>query len=241
MKPTARAAVLLFFAVTSSGCLRRERLNADCRWTYDAAVPLDLRNEADQRHLNDDVELAEDLAVRYGDRGLRAGHFASMEAYGQARNECLGTLFSVIASNHSVSTQQVHQSVGSRPAGLDLAVLLSFALLYGLVSIGLVGGIFSRFPVDGPVPAFAASVGMSAVVSAGGLMGLGLWAGTVEMIRAGNTHMSYRVGRLPWSHHTIGLFASGVFLFWLIALLRYRSLAHRAMVCSIDNHRVSLT
>jgi hypothetical protein len=227
MKPTARAALLLFLAVSSSGCLRRQRLNEDCRWTHDVALPLDLRNQADQRHLDDDVERAEDLAIRYGDRGLRAGHFPSMEEYGRARNECMATLFTVIASNHSVSAQQVHQSVGRRPEGLDLAVLLSFALLYSLVSIGLVIRIFSRFPVDAPVPALAATVGMSAVVSGGGLMGLGLWAGTVEMIRVGNTHMSYRVDRLPWGHHTIGLFVSGVFLFWMIAQLRYRSLAHR--------------
>ena len=82
----------------------------------------------------------------------------------------------------------------------------------------------------------------AAIVSAGGVMGLGLWAGAVEMIRFGDTHASYRADRLPWSQHTLGLFVSGVIVFWAIALVRYRRLAHQAELYAVEeNHRVSLT
>jgi hypothetical protein len=154
----------------------------------------------------------------------------------------MATLFGVIANNHRMGPQQVRESVGRRPAGFDFAVVLSFAVLYGLVANGLAGGIFNRFPVDAPMPALAANTVMSAVVSAGGLMGLGLWAGAVEMIRFGDTHMSYRVDRMPWSQHSMELFVGGVILFWAIALVRYRRLAHQAELYAVEeNHRVSLT
>jgi hypothetical protein len=55
-----------------------------------------------------------------------------------------------------------------------------------------------------------------------------LKAGAVEMIRFGDTHMSYRVDRMPWSQHRVALFLTGVILFWMIALIRYRRLAHQA-------------
>jgi hypothetical protein len=213
-----------------SGCIGRERLNGTCEWTHDPTFPVDLQYRAHQQHLIDDVQAAEELAIRYADarRGHRSGHFSAMDDYVQAREQCMASMFDVIATNHHIDPQHVRESVGRRPSGFDLAVLLSFAMLYSLVANGLVGGVFSRFPADDAMPALTASAVMSAIVSAGGLMGLGLWAGAVEMIRFGDTHMSYRVGRLPWSQHTVGLFVSGVVLFWAIALVRYRRLAHQA-------------
>ena len=53
--------------VLAAACIQRERLNADCKWTGDPSVPLDLRNRSEQRHLDQDLMHAEELAVRYGD------------------------------------------------------------------------------------------------------------------------------------------------------------------------------
>jgi hypothetical protein len=226
-----------------SGCIGRERLNRNCEWTHDATFTFDIQNRTHQQHLIEDVQAAEELAIRYADaqRGHRSGQFSGMDEYVQTREQCMATLFGFIATNHRMDPQQVRESVGRRPAGFDVAVLLSFAVLYGLVANGLVGGIFSRFPVDAPMPALVATTVMSSVVSAGGLMGLGLWAGAVEMIRFGDTHMSYRVDRMPWSQHSMGLFVSGVILFWGIALVRYRRLAHQAELYAVEeNHRVPM-
>lgn len=49
----------LLFAIIAGACADRARINPDCRWTEDGDFPLDLRNPAHRRHLNDDVRLAE--------------------------------------------------------------------------------------------------------------------------------------------------------------------------------------
>ena len=51
-----------------AGCITRPGMNSDCQWPPEQARPLDLRNGSDRRHLIEDVELAEELAVRYNDR-----------------------------------------------------------------------------------------------------------------------------------------------------------------------------
>jgi hypothetical protein len=213
-----RLLLLSLLGVCLSGCLSRSRLNTNCEWTHDAAFQLDLRRGADEEHLIDDVELAEELGIRYGDSfrkrdGIQEEH--------RRTTECTTTLFAEIAHIHGVTSDDVLKARGRRPAVVDLTVLLSFVLLYGLVSSRLVGGVFSRFPVDVPAPALTAIAVMSAMVSGNGLMSLRLWAETVEIVRRGNGHGSYRVGRVPWSHHRAELFAAGVVLFWLIALLHY--------------------
>jgi hypothetical protein len=217
----------LFLLGCLSGCSGRERLNANCEWADDATFTFDIQNRTHQQHLIEDVQAAEELAIRYADaqRGHRSGQFSGMDEYVQTREQCMATLFGVIATNHRMDPQQVRESVGRRPAGFDVAVPLSFAMLYSLAANGLVGGLLKRFPAGDAVPALVATAVMSVIVSAGGLMGLGLWAGAVEMIRFGDTHMSYRVDRMPWSQHSIGLFVSGVILLWAIGLVRYRRLA----------------
>jgi hypothetical protein len=173
--------------------------------------------------LTNDAMIAEELAIRYADtrRGHRSGHFAGTDEYVQTREQCMATLFAVVADNHRVQPGHVRDLVGRRPADFDVAVLLSFAILYALVSNVLSGGMVSRFPRDEPVPALAATAIMSAMVSIGGLMIFALGAATLEMMRIGNTHMRYRVGRAPWGHHPAQLFVGGVVLFWLVALRRY--------------------
>ena len=53
-------------------------------------------------------------------------------------------------------------------------------------------------------------------------MGLfGLYFATYEMIRIGNTHMSYRGGRSPWSQHQSELLVGGIILFALVAAYRH--------------------
>jgi hypothetical protein len=208
----------LLLTVCLSGCIARDRLNTNCEWTRDVAFRLDLEHEAEQRHLNDDVELAEELGIRYGDSFRKRD--GRLEEH-RRTTECRTTLFAAIAHLHGVTPDDVLQARARRPATVDLAVLLSFAMLYGVVSSRLIGGIFSRLPVDEPLPALAAIAMMSAMVSASGLMSLSLWAEAVEMVRVGNGHMSYRVGRLPWGQHQAELFVTGVVFFWLIALLLY--------------------
>src|SRR5438034_1273743 len=47
-----------------------------------------------------------------------------------------------------------------------------------------------------------------------------VWSITMESIRLGNDHLSYRTSRIPWKHHGLALFAGGVALYWLVAAWR---------------------
>jgi hypothetical protein len=216
-------APLVLFAVALSGCVARNRVNPSCQWTNDPPSHLDVRRSGDVQHLMNDAMVAEELAIRYADatRGHRSGHFAGSDEYAAARERCLATLLAVAASTHGVDAQQVRDLIRRRPLALDVFVVLSFAMLYVLISSGVVGGILRRFPADEPTPVLISSVVAAIVLSVSGVLALGLWAGTIEMARIGDTHLSYRADRLPWNHHTLDLFMSGFVLFLATAAWRY--------------------
>ena len=64
--------------------------------------------------------------------------------------------------------------------------------------------------------AVLATVITSAVVSTAGVLVGEEWSQVAETFRVGNGHLSYRVNRIPWNQHRLGLFIGGVILFWLI-------------------------
>jgi len=57
----------------------------------------------------------------------------------------------------------------------------------------------------------------SVVASVVGVLLGEVWSDLMENIRLGNGHLSYRLERIPWSHHRLGMFVGGVVLFWLLA------------------------
>src|SRR6266478_9394592 len=88
----------------SSTCLHNRVHNSNCEWPQEtAAHALNPSHPSQQRHLSDDAEFAEDLAIRYADahRGPRSGHFEGMAEYGRTRDKCMAALFKVIGSSHS--------------------------------------------------------------------------------------------------------------------------------------------
>ena len=66
------AALALVISLALTGCVRREGRNWDCIWPEANARPLDPSRGGDARHPREDVELAEDLAVRYMDAQRRS-------------------------------------------------------------------------------------------------------------------------------------------------------------------------
>ena len=140
----------------------------------------------------------------------------------------MASLFEAIGKNHGVTREQVRQSLAHRPVIPDLAVNLSFALVYGLAASWMARRLWRRYPPDeGWVPGVALAVITAAFASAAGVLLGEVWSQTAESIRIGSGHLSYRVNRIPWSQHRLGLFAGGVVLFWLIAAL-HRPLNARA-------------
>ena len=135
----------------------------------------------------------------------------------------MAALFSTIARNHSVTSEQVREYLVRRRTSLDAAVILSFAVLYWFVADRLARRMCRRFPFEGGWPgALVSIVATSIAVSIIGVLLGEQWSIMVESIRLGTGHLSDRTFRIPWVQHRMQLFAAGVFLFWLAAALRYK-------------------
>lgn len=217
--------VWLLLLLFLPGCARPDRSNSNCEWPAETSVSPDPSNAAQQRHLSQDAQLAEDLAIRYADlhKGIHSGHFEGEAEYAQARDQCMTVLFDTIANTHGVTEGQVRKSLLERPVYLDLAVVLSFAAFFCLAASNITRRVWQRFPSEeGWIAGTVATLLASAVVSAVGVAFGEIWSGTAETIRVGNGHLSYRADRIPWGRHRLGLFVGGVVLFWLMAVFQYR-------------------
>ena len=140
-RPTLIAALMLFLSTT--GCMRRDGRNSDCRWPSETTT-----HSATGRHLSEDAEFAEDLAIRYADvhHGLRTPYYVSGEAYDGARNRCMAVLFQQIAQEHGVPIDRVHSSLGQNRTDVDIVENLPFALLYFLAAAAAARLILKHYP-----------------------------------------------------------------------------------------------
>ncbi len=137
----------------------------------------------------------------------------------------MDTLFQIVARSHGVSAEQVRRSLSDRTKVFDLGVVLSFAVLYVLAAYFVARRLWKLYSRDGDRErAVMMTVYVSAITSAvGTLLLTDLWSTSMENIRIGNGHLSYRVARIPWQHHRPAIFVLGVVLFYAVAALRYRS------------------
>ena len=227
------AALGLAISLAFTGCVRREGRNSDCNWPEVNARPLDLSRGGDARHLREDVELAEELAVRYMDvqRRSQSAQFRPGRPPGEVMNTCRNSLLKQISTSHNVSPKEVVQFFGRRSLAIDFTVILPFFLFYALLAMPLVGWLFRRYP---PEESMTAALAMSLLCSlafgVGGLLLGEQWSTTAESIRVGSGHLSYRVDRLPWVQHRIGFFVLCVAVFWIAMVIRFRIRAqHRRL------------
>lgn len=195
------------FSFCASGCIRLEGRNSDCKWPRETVTgPLTAR------HLSEDAEFAEDLAIRYADahHGLRTPYYVSGEDYASNRDRCEAMLFGEIANQHSVPTQRVYDSLGQNRAYIDLAINLPFGLIYCLVVAAVARAVWRRYPPaeNGWLPGTAMILFLSVAFSIGFILVGDLWARIAETYRVGNGHMSYRADRLIWVRHQTALFSA---------------------------------
>lgn len=218
-----RAAVWLGVALCSGACNAAVR-QANCEWPNEPISRLDLRLNADQRHLAADARRAEEIAIRFADtmRGHRSGRYAGPEEYHDTRERCLATLSREIATRHGVQPRDVTGAVSQRDGRLDAIVLVLFTVIFGIAANGIARRLFDRFPPDEPRAALVATAGVAVFASAAGVILGGLGSSIVDMIQVGNTHLSYRTSRLPWNQHWLPLFAGGLIIFGFIAAIRWR-------------------
>lgn len=226
MRSAPSLLIVMVFVLLASGCVRRNGRNPECRWPGEAS-----NHSVSPRHLSADAEFAEDLAIRYADTHFGPRSPNPSETYEAERDQCMERLFAEIASEHGVPITQVSGSLGQNRAHIDTAEVLPFALLYTLATIAVARRIWRRYP---PEDGYAAGIMMSLFVSLAFALGVLIlgeqWNWFVEGHRIGNNHMSYRVWRMFWPKHRVGLFAAGLLIFWLAAI----HAAHRIRVQSVD-------
>jgi hypothetical protein len=182
------AVLVLPFCVA---CLDRARVNTRCDWDENSVRALALNDWSQQRHLYEDVELAEELAIRYADAVHKErfgfdGHGGLIEN-GRLRDRCMAALVSTIAAAHDLPVERVKQARlrGYRDPRWDVGVLLSFTGLYGLIAWRIVRRISRRFPVDDGWPALIAPLLASVPVGMAAFQFFILWGGGLEAIRLG--------------------------------------------------------
>jgi len=217
----------------TAGCARAAQPNSNCEWPTENTGSLDLSQSRQARHLTADAERAEDLAVRYADvrRAPHSGHVESWAEYGRTRDQCMAVLFKIIGNSHGVSEEQIRLALTHRRADLDLAVVLSFIVLYVWATSVIVRRISRHYRGHQESSDWLImTVYTSVIASAVGVFLGEQWSGIMEDVRVGNGHLSYRAERIPWVHHRLEIFIGGVVLFlFLAALARRKMSASRAI------------
>ena len=176
---------------------------------------LELGKQSDAKHLRRDVELAEDLAIRYGDVRWGPG-----PARWQGRDEqCLTPLLDQMARRHGLSIADVAAARATlEHKGANLIVNLPAAFVFTLVAWLTLYRIYARFSVRDELAAIVVASLLAALVVGGFTVAFGtMWEGFVEMIRLGNGHLSYRGLRRQWIRFAPQLFVLGVSGFWVAA------------------------
>ena len=227
MKALVAFAVLLVLGLPACS---RVGTGRTCEWRpTDGPSRLDSQDRSQVLHLTDEALRAEDAAIRYADlhHGRRSGAYVGREAYQEIRDSCMTELFEALATHHSVTVAQVRDSVYYRRTSVDVLILMSFVAFYSMVANPMIRWLSQSafFEVAG-LRWVATSVAACGAAAAG-LVLFGLYFAAFEMIRIGNTHMSYRAWRHPWVQHKSELLVGGVILFVLLAVYRYTRTTNR--------------
>jgi hypothetical protein len=238
------SALLLLVAVLAGietaahcpGCLERDRVNNRCDWIGDRSFAIGLENSGDRAHLVADAQLAEDLAIRYGDAEFNRlyGHEAhgGLCDHGRVVRECMAQLVAAIERNHGVTADQIAAARGERSVAFDAIAALSFVplLVFGAATVSR--RIDRRFAADRPAVRLTAvalaSIGAALLTFQISQLWLGVW----EALRVRNGHISmFRSAtwnRWPQQHAVMLLVGAGA-AFWIVTAVAAR-LSRVAMI-----------
>ena len=212
--------VVVVTVACAGGCLARSRLNASCEWAPEPKAHLNLQRFGDRGHLVEDVDIAEENGVRYGD-SFRNRDGQKEEA--RQRDQCTAALLAEVARTHGVGLRDVEDARGGRLWYVDLPVALSFGTLFCLASSTFVSGLFTRISVEDRAAAVLALLVAAVLASISGLIALNAFGTLIEVMRHGDLHGSYRASRgLPWSEHWLAVFGVETWVFLHIGGRRLR-------------------
>ena len=211
--------LLLAVTVALTGCSTRagdHPVSRNCQWMEEDNHPLNLQIGADRRHLRNDAETAEDMAIRWADQ-----NFHLRPEWLPQGEQCLASLFSGVARQHGVDVATVARYRGSRDVFVDAIVILSFGALYLVAAYLVAGRIRRRFPEGEPgfwVMSVAMAFGVGLVAVMVGMLG----SIVIEGVRLNSGHLSYRMNRIPARQYWVQLYLCSIVIFGLAALVRSR-------------------
>jgi hypothetical protein len=185
----------------------------------DAPRALDLRERADRKHLEQDVRLAEDLGIRFGDA---MGPRTADERQFAPRRECTRELLAKIGAIHRVTGDDIARATGARDPWIDLfTTYLPLLLLFALGANLVVRRADAAFEPDERWLKVGALVVLALIVAAIGTLLAEMWSWPVENARLRNGHISYRAFRLPVRQHRLEVWAIGVVVFGCVVAARH--------------------
>lgn len=211
-----------------SACSRRDGLNFDCQWVADRIFEADLETEPHVRHLLDDIQTAEELAIRYGDGiagwrlvdtvGIvsRHGGLKNRDAGRLAHQECIARLFDTIASTHGVTLPEI-EGLRRRllERGLDIQVTGPIALIFAITLGRFTRWLRTRFEPD-ELSAWVIATVIGSVLLTTIVLAIGAaWAVLIEIVRVGNEHLSYRARTASLQRNFLIMFSVGIVLAWI--------------------------
>src|SRR5262249_20577823 len=116
----------------------------------------------------------------------------------------------------------VRLSLTRRPIEVDVAVMISFLVVYIAVAKTVAFRIWRKRDY-GSLHATLITVYAALLLGDAFVLVGELWCDTMESIRIGNGHMSYRGERAPWGHHHVAEYVAGVVTFCGIVAFQHRA------------------
>lgn len=184
-----------------TGCLEPARLNARCEWVGDSnSGPVDMRSARDRSHLANDVRVAGENAVRYGDSAMV---HVGVERSVVIRFECRDRLHAAIIANHGVSDADIEEAARMRNFWIDAAsVYIPMGVVFFLVATRLSRRMFRRLPAPGEQWTLVVKSVWTGLTASGVATAVAyLFSWQVDSVILRNFHMSFRVGYLPLGRH----------------------------------------
>ena len=220
-------ACLLLIALTSGYWAHRPDPHSKCEAQL-RSVALYPAEHLTTRQLTDEAEFTEDLAIRYADAccGPRSGHFESMEEMDRRQDECMTQFFQVVALTYGTTDAELRASLGRRRPELDAASMISFFIIYlwflDTIAFRILDGRDYGSANTKVIIVYGALLSGAMFAVAGNL-----WCDTMEAIRLGNGHASYR-DRVPWHHHFAAEYVLGAVLFCVAIAIQRRMAASKS-------------
>jgi hypothetical protein len=202
-------------------------VNANCHWIGDRAFPVNWTDATHRRHLVDDVRLAGENAIRFGDAArTRVG----LEGTVPRRDACLDTLYGTISLNHGVDRALIDDAERTRTLAIDAALVWApMAILFLLGTNLLSHRLLRVMPApDERWTKIALLVWIGVATSALAVLVTHLWGWYVEELRLRTNHLSFRARTLPVSLNVWTAYFGAMVLFIGVAARQYRSRLSRA-------------